>query len=214
MVRAESGSVVHGPELERIGTEHGVVELSIYESGVPPRFRLTGNFGDSAVLETRRDDGTRQTFVFANRGESWESIEEIPEPHQFAVSLSIDHEGHAHTASAHFSEHEHSHAMHGNDHGDGERSKSRTALLLILGSSPMVEGIPAFFAASQYGAGLVVLMALVFGATTIATYVLLCVLSMAGLQRVRLGAIERYGEMLSGAVIALVGLAFWMWPVV
>jgi nickel/cobalt transporter (NicO) family protein len=28
------------------------------------------------------------------------------------------------------------------------------ALLLILGSSPMIEGIPAFFAAGQYGIGL------------------------------------------------------------
>ena len=76
----------------------------------------------------------------------------------------------------------------------------------------MVEGIPAFFAASKYGAGLVILMSMVFGATTIATYVLLSVYSTAGLQRVRLGAFERYGEVLSGAFIALVGLAFWMWP--
>jgi ABC-type nickel/cobalt efflux system permease component RcnA len=97
---------------------------------------------------------------------------------------------------------------HDDDHDGG--SGHRTALLLILGSSPMIEGIPAFFAASRYGAPLVGLMALVFGATTIATYVLLSVVSTAGLQRVRLGAFERYGEVLSGALIALVGLAFWM----
>ena len=42
---------------------------------------------------------------------------------------------------------------------------------------------------------------------------LFCVYSTAGLQRVRLGAFERYGEVLSGAFIALVGLAFWIWPV-
>ena len=47
------------------------------------------------------------------------------------------------------------------------RSDSRTALLLILGSSPMVEGIPAFFAASRYGVALLVLMAVVFAASTI-----------------------------------------------
>jgi hypothetical protein len=35
----------------------------------------------------------------------------------------------------------------------------------------------------------------------------------AGLQRVNLGAFERYGEVLSGAFIALVGVAFWLWPV-
>jgi hypothetical protein len=77
----------------------------------------------------------------------------------------------------------------------------------------MVEGIPAFFAASKYGAGLIIVMSLVFGVTTIATYMLLCVYSTAGLQRIRLGVFERYGEVLSGAFIALVGLVFWIWPV-
>jgi hypothetical protein len=77
----------------------------------------------------------------------------------------------------------------------------------------MVEGIPAFFAAGKYGIGLIVVMAVVFAISTIATYVLLCIYSTAGLQRVRLGALERYGEVLSGVFIALVGLAFWIWPV-
>ena len=45
-------------------------------------------------------------------------------------------------------------------------------------------------------------------------YVVLCVTSAAGLQRVNLGAFERYGEVLSGAFIALVGVAFWLWPVI
>jgi len=98
-------------------------------------------------------------------------------------------------------------------HEHQHKLSARTALLVILGSSPMVEGIPAFFAAGKYGIGLIIPMALVFGASTIATYVLLCVYSAAGLQRVRLGAFERYGEVLSGAFIALVGVAFWIWPV-
>ncbi len=52
-----------------------------------------------------------------------------------------------------------------------------------------------------------------FALSTIATYVLLCVYSTTGLQRVRLGVLERYGEVLSGAFIALVGIVFWVWPV-
>ena len=99
--------------------------------------------------------------------------------------------------------------MHVHQH----KTSSRTALLLILGSSPMVEGIPAFFAAGKYGVATILLMAVVFAISTIAIYVLLCVYSAAGLQRVRLGAFERYGEVLSGAFIALVGVAFWIWPV-
>jgi hypothetical protein len=98
-------------------------------------------------------------------------------------------------------------------HDHGHKTTARTALLLILGSSPMVEGIPAFFAAGKYGVGLIVVMGVVFAISTIATYMLLCVYSTAELQRVRLGAFERYGEVLSGAFIALVGLAFWIWPV-
>lgn len=72
----------------------------------------------------------------------------------------------------------------------------------------MVEGIPAFFAASQYGVALLVAMSAIFALSTIATYVVLCVYSAAGLQRVRLGPFERYGEVLSGGFIAAVGLFF------
>jgi ABC-type nickel/cobalt efflux system permease component RcnA len=130
-----------------------------------------------------------------------------------------DHE-HSHRTA--FAEHdhrdEHTHHDHGDhDHGDHDhgakpKTSSRTALLLILGSSPMVEGIPAFFAAGKYGVGLIAVMSLVFAAATIATYMVLCVASVAGLQRVSLGPLEKYGEVLSGAFIALVGLVFWLWP--
>jgi len=89
----------------------------------------------------------------------------------------------------------------------------RGALLLILGSSPMVEGIPAFFAAGRYGVGLIAAMALVFAAATIATYVLLCTASTSGLQRLGLGPLERYGEVASGALIAALGIVFWFWQV-
>jgi hypothetical protein len=57
-------------------------------------------------------------------------------------------------------------------------------------------------------------MAIVFAVSTIATYVALCVLSAAGLQWVSLGPIERYGEVISGAFIALVGVVFWVWPII
>jgi ABC-type nickel/cobalt efflux system permease component RcnA len=98
-------------------------------------------------------------------------------------------------------------------HRHRHKTTARTGLLLILGSSPMVEGIPAFFAAGKYGIGLIAVMAVVFALSTIATYVVLCVASAAGLQRLSLGSLERYGEVLSGAFIALVGVAFWLWPV-
>ena len=97
-------------------------------------------------------------------------------------------------------------------HRHRHKTTARTSLLLILGSSPMVEGIPAFFAAAKFGAGVISAMATVFALSTIATYVVLCVYSSAGLQRLRLGAVERYGEVLSGAVIAGTGVIFGLWP--
>ena len=110
---------------------------------------------------------------------------------------------------------------HGHPHAHGDETpsekregSSRTALLLILGSSPMVEGIPAFFAAGRYGAPLLSVMAVVFGLSTILTYVVLCVTSASGIQRVNLGRFEEYGEVLSGAFIALLGLVFLFFPAI
>jgi len=139
-----------------------------------------------------------------------------------------EHEhGHTHMGHAHVHhhesevEHKHYHEHHDEDwhatdralapalmHDHGHKTSSRTALLLILGSSPMVEGIPAFFAASKYGVEQLLIMALVFAASTILTYIVLCVAGASGLERVSLGKFERYGEVLSGAFIALTGLIF------
>jgi hypothetical protein len=83
----------------------------------------------------------------------------------------------------------------------------RIALLFILGSSPMVEGLPAFFAASAYGASLLGAMAIVFAVSTTGTYVALSTLAHGGLERMSLGRLERYGEVLSGAFVACVGAA-------
>jgi nickel/cobalt transporter (NicO) family protein len=269
---------IHGPEQQTIATDHGELVLSIYESGVPPRFRLTGVDTGAVRVETLRAGGKRQIFLFANHGTYWESVEEIPEPHEFAVVMTLEHDREAYVFETRFAEHDHAHDddhdhedacdhrpdpsrdqlyaplrgdtavltrhVHIHRHGRGaphthwhdhfpatahpvttstkteaplhahrHKTSGRTALVLILGSSPMVEGIPAFFAAGKYGVGLIAVMSFVFAISTIATYVLLCVFSTAGLQRIRLGAFERYGEVLSGACIALVGVVFWVWPV-
>ena len=267
-----AASDIHGPEQQTIATDLGELVLSIYETGVPPRFRLTGVAANAVRVETLRAGGKRQVFLFANHGTYWESVEKISEPHEFDVVLTLELDGEAHVFETRFAEHDHIHGGLDHDHGPDpardplyaplcgdttlltrhvhihrhgrgvphthwhdhfpetahpvatstkteaplhqhrHKTSGRTALLLILGSSPMVEGIPAFFAASKYGLGLIVVMSVVFAISTIATYVLLCVFSTAGLQRVRLGAFERYGEVLSGAFIALVGVAFWVSP--
>jgi len=117
--------------------------------------------------------------------------------------------------------HHHHHGLGDDDHdvdiasGAARLAKpnARMALLLILGSSPMIEGIPAFFAASKFGFGLIALMSVLFAASTIATYMVLCVYSHAALERVSFGPLEKYGEVLSGAFIAIVGVVFLIWPI-
>ena len=128
------------------------------------------------------------------------------------------HMGHAHAhRHADSTQHVHWHEHHAEDwhavdggaavvHEHDHAVAGRTALLLILGSSPMVEGIPAFFAASPYGVPLVAIMAAVFAVSTVVTYVGACVAGIAGLQRISLGPLERYGEVASGLFVALVGV--------
>ena len=89
------------------------------------------------------------------------------------------------------------------DHAHGHE---QTALLLILGSSPMIEGLPAFFSASTYGATLLAVMSVVFAAATIVTYVVMSVIGARSLQNASIGRFERYGELLSGLLVALVGV--------
>lgn len=90
-----------------IATRRGAVLLSIFEDGVPPRFRLglrNGSHLDAGAvkLETVRPNSTRQTFRFVERGGQLESAEVIPEPHAFTVQLTVAGEAH----SAVFTEHE------------------------------------------------------------------------------------------------------------
>lgn len=128
-----------------------------------------------------------------------------------------EHFGHAHShLHDDGTEHAHWHAHHEHDwhvsggaavaHAHEHRTSGYASVVLILGSSPMIEGIPAFLSASTRGAPLLGVMAIVFAISTIATYVLLSVAALRGVQQTSLGPVERYGEMLSGVVVSAVGV--------
>lgn len=97
-------------------------------------------------------------------------------------------------------------AQQAHDHSHSQ--SSRTALLLILGSSPSIEALPIFFSSASYGPWFLIVVGAVFAAATMGTYAGLTALSLAGLQLVRLGTLERYGEVISGAFVVLIGLVF------
>ncbi len=97
-------------EARHITTGAGGVTLEIFEDGVPPRFRLRWDAGETlearaVKIETARPDGSWQRFTMVDRGGYMESIEEIPEPHAFTAHLSIGGESYA----VEFVEHEHPH---------------------------------------------------------------------------------------------------------
>jgi len=107
----------HGEEVRRIDTGHGVIAVEIFEDGVPPRWRIRAEKGHAwaageVAVTTARPDATRQAFTFVDRGGYLESVEEIPEPHEFMARVSLGHGGHSHDYDLSFVE---DHA-HGHDH--------------------------------------------------------------------------------------------------
>ncbi|CAN7446767.1 nickel/cobalt efflux transporter [Phenylobacterium sp. LjRoot225] len=99
----------HEDEVRRIDTGHGVLRLEIHETGAPPRFRVSAERGhgwpaDAIALETERPDGARQGFTFRAIEGGLESVEEIPEPHDFIARLSTGHGDHVHAFDVVFAE--------------------------------------------------------------------------------------------------------------
>jgi nickel/cobalt transporter (NicO) family protein len=110
-----------------IDTGHGLVEITVFETNVPPCFRLffytqmqrprNPPDHDELTIETKRLDGKTQVFQFVRKEDFLESISEIPEPHEFQVKLNIGHSDHVHTYQTEFIEedHHHHHAHHGEE---------------------------------------------------------------------------------------------------
>jgi uncharacterized protein (TIGR00299 family) protein len=133
-------------------TASAQVELSVFETKVPPRFRLY--FRDrkgrplpppsakSVQLQTVRPDGARQMFHFKSAKGYLEATDELPEPHEFTALLTVamgkrsetirtpfveDHHHESHQAHSH---HEPEHHHHGADEdGHGRNFKQIKAMI-------------------------------------------------------------------------------------
>jgi nickel/cobalt exporter len=115
----------HGHDDGReIETLWGPVKLSVFEDGVPPVFRLAlpesvrGSLQPADVsIEILRVGGARETYSFAAREGFLESTADIPEPHEFDLTLTMAHEGQSQVYVAQFREHGHEHEhTHEHDH--------------------------------------------------------------------------------------------------
>jgi uncharacterized protein (TIGR00299 family) protein len=109
-----------------VETKSGRVELSVFETNVPPRFRLYffDKHGHSVkppkagdvTLKTVRSDKDRQAFDFARRGEFLEATDELPEPHEFLAMLKLKTGNKSETFKIEFVEEHHHHHGHDHDH--------------------------------------------------------------------------------------------------
>ena len=116
----------HGGKI--INTGHGLVELEVFETGVPPRFRLHAydnsmevksfDDHDAVTVETLRPDGFKQIFELKPSGMFLESVQDIPEPHEFEAVVCMGHGDHIHRFEVSFFEDAHDHA-HGDHHHHG-----------------------------------------------------------------------------------------------
>lgn len=102
----------HSHDEERlIDTGHGLLRLTVFEDRVPPRFRIAGKGLRAAdvSLETERPNGSRQRFTLAEKKGYLESVEEIAEPHEFMVRVTLRHGDHVHQHDVAFVEEDHGH---------------------------------------------------------------------------------------------------------
>ncbi|MDN7486112.1 CDF family Co(II)/Ni(II) efflux transporter DmeF [Burkholderia sp. AU45274] len=111
----------HADEAMRVFSTTGVFDVSVFEDGVPPVFRIAPATGGSSVdgvsasITTVRPDQSRQHFTMVARNGFLESRETIPEPHAFEAIVTLN--GHEHALT--FVEHDHhegAHAAAARDH--------------------------------------------------------------------------------------------------
>ncbi len=123
----------HGHEeaARRIALGRTVLDIEVFEDGVPPRFRVRAEAGtlpaSGFTIETTRPDGSRQLFVFEDRGLYLESRDEIPEPHAFLAKVRLLQAGQTHERELEFEEHE-----HGDEHGHGAHHRDNNMRAAIV----------------------------------------------------------------------------------
>ncbi len=118
----------HEDEPRLIDTPAGRLRLSIHEDGVPPRFQVRHRPAPGAApalrasdlaLTTVRRDGARQCFALREADGCFESVDEIPEPHDFDVHVNLGSRFDGFGATLRYEEP----ASHGYGHGHGEHHR-------------------------------------------------------------------------------------------
>ncbi len=222
---AEGDIRKHGPHGgPMIDTGHGTVEASVFETGVPPRFRLY--FTDSknkavnppppgsVQISTLRPDSTQQEFTFKAGPGYLESNEDIPELHEFTLTLKLSHGNHAHEHKIQFIE-DHHHGEHGHDHAGSApkppaKAKSDRAAILglfvLLTFSPCEGFLPVYISGVRYGWSGFALLTAILSVGTILGMVVFTWLTLLGLEKLNLRWLEKYESGVLGGLLGVLGL--------
>jgi nickel/cobalt transporter (NicO) family protein len=129
----------------------------------------------------------------------------------FAV-FELSGHGHGHDHDHHHPhEHDDDDDDHDHDHdqdGHGRAGHSLLSIMVPFGAaaSPDLTILPVFLAATTAGAGAAIGSVVVFGAVTIATIVGLTLFAAAGGYQVRGEWLERWGNIITAAVLVVIGL--------
>lgn len=227
--KGHSHAVHEQDDVHRIDTGHGVVVLSVFENGMPPRFRL--NFedhgkiinppsGQTVTIRTTRPNGSQQLFTFTDKVSYLESIEEIPEPHEFKARLTLAHGNHGHDYDIEYTEHDHGlhHSGHSHDHDNHENCSEKPfvsgrsdkavilGLLALLTFSPCEGFLPVYLSGIQYGWAGFAILSLILAVATMAGMIFFTWLTLAGLEKIRVEVLEKYEAAILGALLILLGI--------
>ncbi|WP_175873104.1 CDF family Co(II)/Ni(II) efflux transporter DmeF [Burkholderia sp. BCC0397] len=100
----------HEEDVHQIFDQQGVFLVSVFEDGVPPVFRVAAATNETKLVDanavsvtTIRPDGSRQAFAMTSRSGYLESVDDIPEPHEFKAIVRLN--GREHELA--FDEHDH-----------------------------------------------------------------------------------------------------------
>lgn len=193
-------------------TETGFIEVSVFETGVPPRFRLYFFDLDAApaplpqgkvvVLETRRPDGRSQSFDFARTPDFLEATAELPEPHEFEVIVKTSHGGHPHSYRTRFTEADHHHHRHDHGHAhDGYGSGIVGILRGVFGHShSAADKVDAAMESNERGIRTLKITLIIMGLTALAQA---AIVAISGSVALLADTIHNFGD-------ALTSLPLWV----
>ena len=152
----------HGEEVRELDLGGRTVRLEIFETGVPPRFRLRFDGAPVAgvIVETLRPGEVRQRFEMIDRGGYLESRDEIPEPHEFEVLVASG----GLSAQATFSE------GHGHSGADADHNMRAALLHVVADAAVSVLAIVGLSLAWAFGWSWMDPLAGLVGALVIASW--------------------------------------------